>query len=116
MRGVPAQTSTASGAGVEGASGKTDREELADKIQLQERAAEVEEHIREVAERMEYILRERQFRQRLVGLLKVFKRNQRTIRGFLRLYKERFSTRTGYLRRRYCGNCSYCYSGPKPRS
>ena len=40
---------------------------------------------------------ERQIRRGLLGLLKVFRRNNITIRGFLRLYPERFQTRSGYV-------------------
>ena len=38
---------------------------------------------------------ERQIRRGLLGLLKVFRRNNITIRGFLRLYPEHFITRSG---------------------
>ena len=40
---------------------------------------------------------ERQIRRGLLGLLKVFRRNNITIRGFLRLYSDRFTTRSGYV-------------------
>ena len=40
---------------------------------------------------------ERQIRRGLLGLLKVFRRNNVTIRGVLRLYPERFTTRSGYV-------------------
>ena len=40
---------------------------------------------------------ERQIRRGLLGLLKVCRRNSITIRGFLRLYPERFQTRSGYV-------------------
>jgi hypothetical protein len=33
----------------------------------------------------------------LLGLLKVFRRNNITIRGFLRMYNDRFTTRSGYV-------------------
>ena len=38
---------------------------------------------------------ERQIRRGLLGLLKVFRKNNITIRGFLKLYKERFTMRSG---------------------
>ena len=40
---------------------------------------------------------ERQIRRGLLDLLKVFRRNNITIRGFLRLYNDRFTTRSGYV-------------------
>jgi hypothetical protein len=40
---------------------------------------------------------ERQVRRGLLGLLEVFRRNNITIRGFLRLYPERFQTRSGQV-------------------
>ena len=39
---------------------------------------------------------ERQIRRGLLGLLKVFRRNNITIRGFLRMY-DQFTTRSGYV-------------------
>ena len=39
---------------------------------------------------------ERQIRRGLLGLLKVFRRNRITVRGFLKMYTERFTTRNGY--------------------
>ena len=38
---------------------------------------------------------ERQIRRGLLGLLKVFRRNNITIKGFLKLYSERFTMRNG---------------------
>ena len=67
------------------------------KIRLQERAAEVEEHLREAGGTMEVTILERQIRRGLLGLLKVFRRNNITIRGFLRLYPERFINRRGIV-------------------
>ena len=67
------------------------------KIRLQERAAEVEEHLREAGGRMQVTDLERQIRRGLLGLLKVFRRNNITIRGFLRLYPERFINRRGIV-------------------
>ena len=46
---------------------------------------------------MEVSSLERQIRRGLLGLLKVFRRNNITIRGFLKLYKEIFTTRGGYV-------------------
>ena len=40
---------------------------------------------------------ERQVRRGLLGLLKLFRRNRITVRGFLRLYPEIFKTRSGYV-------------------
>ena len=40
---------------------------------------------------------ERQIRRGLLGLLKVFRRNNITIRGFLKMYNDRFITRGGYV-------------------
>ena len=40
---------------------------------------------------------ERQIRRGGLGLLRVFRRNSITIRGFLRLYSERFTIRSGYV-------------------
>ena len=40
---------------------------------------------------------ERQIRRGLLGLLKVFRRNSITIRGFLKLYSDRFTTRGGVV-------------------
>ena len=39
----------------------------------------------------------RAIRRGVLGLLKVFRRNSITIRGFLKLYKERFATRAGFV-------------------
>ena len=41
---------------------------------------------------------ERQVRRGLLGLLKVFRRNSITIRGFLKLYNERFTVRSGTIK------------------
>ena len=40
---------------------------------------------------------ERQIRRGLLGLLKLFRRNRITVRGFLKMYPERFITRSGYV-------------------
>ena len=40
---------------------------------------------------------EKQIRRGLLGLLKVFRRNNITIRGFLKLYSELFTSRGGYI-------------------
>ena len=40
---------------------------------------------------------ERGIRRGLLGLLKVFRRNNITIRGFLKLYSDRFTTRGGFV-------------------
>ena len=40
---------------------------------------------------------ERQIRRGLLTLLKVFRRNNITIRGFLKMYPERFASRSGYV-------------------
>ena len=42
---------------------------------------------------MEVSVLEREIRRGLLGLLKVFRRNRITIKGFLKLYKERFTMR-----------------------
>ena len=67
------------------------------KIRLQERAAEVEEHLRGAGGKIQVTDLERQIRRGLLGLLKVFRRNNITIHGFLRLYPERFTTRSGLV-------------------
>ena len=77
--------------------GRLTEKSIPRKLRLQERAAEVEEHIRAAAGRMLVTDLERQIRRGLLGLLKVFRRNNITIRGFLRLYPERFTTRSGYV-------------------
>ena len=64
---------------------------------MQERGAEVEEYIREAGGQMPVSDLERAIRRGLLGLLKVFRRNNITIRGFLRLYKERFTVRNGVV-------------------
>ena len=46
---------------------------------------------------MEVSVLERQIRRGLLGLLKVFRRNRITIKGFLKLYKERFTMRNGIV-------------------
>ena len=40
---------------------------------------------------------ERQIRRGLLGLLKVFRRNNITIRGILKMYRELFTSRDGYV-------------------
>ena len=77
--------------------GRLTKKSIPRKLRLQERAAEVEEHIRAAWGRMEVTLLERQIRRGLLGLLKVFRRNNITIRGFLRLYPERWRVRSGYV-------------------
>ena len=67
------------------------------KIRLQERAAEVEEHLREAGGRMQVTDLERQIRRGLLGLLEVFRRHRMSVRGFLRMYPQRFITRSGYV-------------------
>ena len=44
---------------------------------------------------MDVSVLEREIRRGLLGLLKVFRRNRITIKGFLKLYKERFTMRNG---------------------
>ena len=44
---------------------------------------------------MEVSVLEREIRRGLLGMLKVFRRNRITIKGFLKLYKERFTVRNG---------------------
>ena len=77
--------------------GRLTEKSIPRKLRLQERAAEVGEHIRAAGGRMEVTLLERQIRRGLLGLMKIFRRNNITIRGFLRLYPERFITRRGYV-------------------
>ena len=83
--------------GSSNSAGRLTEKSVPRKIRLQERAAEVEEHLREAGGRMLVTDLERQIRRGLLGLLKVFRRNNITIRGFLRLYPERFQTRSGYV-------------------
>ena len=66
-------------------------------MRLRERAEEVAEHISAAGGRMLVTDLERQIRRGLLGLLKVFRRNNITIRGFLKLYPELFTTRGGYV-------------------
>ena len=77
--------------------GRLSEKSIPRRIRLQERAAEVEEHIRAAGGRMLVTNLERHIRRGLLGLLKVFRRNNITIRGFLRLYSDRFTTRSGYV-------------------
>ena len=79
------------------AAGRLTEKSVPRKIRLQERAAEVEEHLREAGGMMQVTDLERQIRRGLLGLLKVFRRNQISTRGFLRLYKERFIVRSGQV-------------------
>jgi hypothetical protein len=72
--------------------GRLTEKSIPRKIRLQERAAEVEEHLRAAGGRMAVPDLERQIRRGLLGLLKVFRRNNITIRGFLRMYNDRFAT------------------------
>ena len=67
------------------------------KLRLRERSEEVAEHISAAGGRMLVADLERQIRRGLLGLLKVFRRNNITIRGFLKLYTELFTTRNGYV-------------------
>ena len=75
--------------------GRLTEKSIPRKLRLQERAAEMEEHIREGGGSMLVSLLERQIRRGLLGLLKVFLRNDITIKGFLKLYSERFTVRSG---------------------
>ena len=77
--------------------GRLTEKNIPRKIRLQERAAEVEEHLRAAGGGMLVTDLERQIRRGLLGLLKVFRRNNITIRGFLRMYNDRFTTRSGYV-------------------
>ena len=77
--------------------GRLTDQNLPRKNRLQERAAEVEEHVRGRGGSMEVSTLERQIRRGLLGLLKVFRRNNITIKGFLKLYKERFTMRNGIV-------------------
>ena len=67
------------------------------KIRLQEQATEAEVHVRkQVGGRMEITELERKIRRGLLGGLgRLFKRNRITLRGFLHLYPEIFTTRSG---------------------
>ena len=64
--------------------GRLTEKSLPRKLRLQERAAEIEEHIRERGGSMEVSVLEREIRRGLLGLLKVFRRNRITIKGFLK--------------------------------
>ena len=75
--------------------GRLTEKSMPRKLRLQERAAEVEEHIREGGGSMLVSLLERQIRRGLLGLLKVFRRNNITTKEFLKLYSERFTMRNG---------------------
>ena len=77
--------------------GRLTEKSIPRKIRLQERPAEVEEHLREAGGKMQVTDLERQIRRGLLGLLEIFRRNNIGIRGFLRLYLERFTTRSGYV-------------------
>ena len=83
--------------GSSNSAGRLTEKSLPRKLRLQERAGEVQEHIREAGGRNEVSLLERQIRCGLLGLLKVFRRNNITIRGFLKRYKERFTMRSGVV-------------------
>ena len=81
------------------AAGRLTEKNIPRKLRLQERAGEVEEHIREAGGFMLVSDLERQIRRGgLTGLLKVLRRNRLTIRGFLKMYNDRFTTRGGYVR------------------
>jgi hypothetical protein len=67
------------------------------KLRLRERALEVAEHILTAGGRVAVSDLERQVRRGLLNLLKLFRRNRITVRGFLRLYPEIFKTRSGYI-------------------
>ena len=67
------------------------------KLRLRERAEEVAEHIGAAGGRMLVTDLERQIRRGLLGLLKVLRRSRLTIRGFLKMYNDRFKTRGGYV-------------------
>ena len=77
--------------------GRLTEKSIPRKIRLQERAAEVEEHIRAAGGVMQVTDLERQIRGGLLGLARVFRRNSITIRGFLKLYNERFTVRSGTI-------------------
>ena len=67
------------------------------KLRLRERALEVAEHILTTGGRVAVSDLERQVRRGLLGLLKLFRRNRITVRGFLKMYTEIFTTRSGYV-------------------
>jgi len=78
--------------------GRLTEKSIPRKLRLRERAEEVAEHISAAGGRMLVTDLERQIRRGgLLGLLKVFKRNNITIRGFLKMYNDRFTTRGGYV-------------------
>ena len=77
--------------------GRLTEKSIPRKLRLRERAEEVAEHISAAGGRMLVTDLERQIRRGLLGLLKVFRRNNITIRGFLKLYPELFKTRGGQV-------------------
>ena len=77
--------------------GRLTEKSLPRKLRLQERAVEIEEHIRGAGGKIAMADLERQIRRGLLALLKVFRRNNITIRGFIKLYPERFSVRGGMI-------------------
>ena len=79
------------------AAGQLTEKSIPRKIRLQERATEVAEHILVAGGGMAVTELERQVRRGLLRLLKVFRRNRITVRGFLKMYPERFTTRNGYV-------------------
>ena len=70
--------------------GRLTEKSLPRTIRLQERAGEIEEHIREAGGQMAVNDLERQIRKGL-------RRNNITVRGFLKLYPERFAMRGGVV-------------------
>ena len=58
------------------------------KVRLQERDAELEEHLREAGGRIAVNVLERGLRRGLLGLLKLIRRNRITIKGFINSWKE----------------------------
>ena len=65
------------------------------KLRLRERAEEVAEHNGAAGGRMLVSDLERQIRRGLLGRGKVLRRNNITIRGFLKMYADRFTNRGG---------------------
>ena len=66
-------------------------------VRFADRATDIEEHIRSAGGRMELSVLEGQIRRGLLGLAKLFRRNRITVRGFLRLYRAIFTTRSGFV-------------------
>jgi hypothetical protein len=79
------------------AAGSLTSKSIPRKVRLQDRAAEVAEHIQMAGGRVAVSDLERQVRRGLLGLLKLFRRNRITVRGFLKMYPETFQSRGGYV-------------------